>query len=1085
MRILIVILCTLLAPVWSADADAALPLPGRPAHGRPYLMPAAEHERILESIRSSDQARREFERLQRAALKGDGYAAALLFALLRDPSYVATATTWLRKAYGPGAYWVKRYRKNLADPMFFEGGQPHLADVYYGIDTQGIIAFDWLYDALDDNDRNAIRDGLLTCARFRMRAMDRWRQTANLVFKPTFVVALTGLVTGDQACLEWGFRRTRPWGPHIGGYFAALNHMIRDGGPWYEAPIYPIAHRDLVLACRMSRYLALIEGQDWFNRRLPRGGSVKGLMDYYVDTAYPIERRSDGHPQIRVATYGDGSTNARGDLFLVHPGGGGAGVLRMDEALAAAYDASGDAAYAAFLAHATSQKPGLWENRPIAVPTLESPAYPAAPSRVWPDFGIAMLRSEHTPAYWTSGNAIAVFHILSQGYGHDHRDKFSITLHGAGRLFYPDYNPLQYENMAIGWSRNSVAHNTVMVDEEDTRNAPLTRLDHDFDDDVSFLAGTATGVFDRVTQTRALLLTREYLLDVFHLSGAVPHTFDYLLHCFGRAEAPPPARYMPSTAMQRRFWLVDNQRTMTTSDSWSLDYVLDDAPAATLRLTMAAEADTQVTLGTWGNELAELVAQHRKGGEMDRLSMTAVRRQGRPQSVFIATHEPRSAGQTPEVRAVTKLAETTAGVVVRIDARTFTDFAAVVYAPDTSTTTFAFGDNGFAAVDTWAYLRVHRDGRVVGRGNWLGFAFPVETGGVRLILNDEVQSMTNRDGAIVFGRQSAPASAAADVEEEETTCPFPVVVTPAHPLQMFRRDRRIVTLGLTNILKTAISGHIEWELPNGVTVTPRSSGFISVPPGQAVDLPVTVATKDPAAGRHILPWSVHWSALDGQQRRSAPRALTVFAGTTLLNEYADREANHVVYSPGLTARFDMRNGVCRFLADPDGEVWLDGSPLFTFSDGAEPILNAATTNAFTWPREAPAALTAKATDQCRWQADFPGSRMAIRMDRDWTRFERTQVAVPGTWQASAHQMRWGEIIPAAAVSAPSRETQRVAAVELTSAEHNWSLAFRFEPPQAVTLDGLAMRFSIGSWNGDRWELGFCRPGELRAWCGME
>ena len=48
-----------------------------------------------------------------------------------------------------------------------------------------------------------------------------------------------------------------------------------------------------------------------------------------------------------------------------------------------------------------------------------------------------------------------MFQIMAQGYGHDHRDKFSLTLHGAGRLFYPDYNAIQYENMAIGWTRTS------------------------------------------------------------------------------------------------------------------------------------------------------------------------------------------------------------------------------------------------------------------------------------------------------------------------------------------------------------------------------------------------------------------------------------------------------------------------------------------------------------------------------------------------------------------------------------------------------------------------------------------------------
>jgi hypothetical protein len=127
-----------------------------------------------------------------------------------------------------------------------------------------------------------------------------------------------------------------------------------------------------------------------------------------------------------------------------------------------------------------------------------------------------MLRSDESPNFWTSGKAIAVFQIMSKGYGHDHRDKFSISLHGAGRLFYPNYNALQYENPSVGWTRNSVSHNTLIVDEGETRNAELTALRHEFSPEVKFLVSSADGVFEGVDQTR---VTKEYLLDVVHATS--------------------------------------------------------------------------------------------------------------------------------------------------------------------------------------------------------------------------------------------------------------------------------------------------------------------------------------------------------------------------------------------------------------------------------------------------------------------------------------------------------------------------------------------------------------------------------------
>ena len=54
----------------------------------------------------------------------------------------------------------------------------------------------------------------------------------------------------------------------------------------------------------------------------------------------------------------------------------------------------------------------------------------------------------------------------------------------------------------------------------------------------------------------------------------------------------------------------------------------------------------------------------------------------------------------------------------------------------------------------------------------------------------------------------------------------------------------------------------------------------------------------------------------------------------------------------------MFNGLHRFLADDDGTVRLNGSPLFTLSDGKTELMSEKTAQAFTWPVESPASLTA-------------------------------------------------------------------------------------------------------------------------------
>src|SRR4029077_18701529 len=142
-------------------------------------------------------------------------------------------------------------------------------------------------------------------------------------------------------------------------------------------------------------------------------------------------------------------------------------------------------------------QPSLIDRRPLPAKV----SFPAAPSKVWPNFGLAILPSDESPGYCTNPKAIAVFQVMTQGYGHDHRDKFHICLHGANRLLYPDYNAVQYENFATGWTRNHPAHNTMIVDEQDTRDAPPTGIRHEFSPEVKFLGTSAAGVFEGVEQT--------------------------------------------------------------------------------------------------------------------------------------------------------------------------------------------------------------------------------------------------------------------------------------------------------------------------------------------------------------------------------------------------------------------------------------------------------------------------------------------------------------------------------------------------------------------------------------------------------
>ena len=205
-------------------------------------------------------------------------------------------------------------------------------------------------------------------------------------------------------------------------------------------------------------------------------------------------------------------------------------------------------------------------------------------------------------------------------------------------------------------------------------------------------------------------------------------------------------------------------------------------------------------------------------------------------------------------------------------------------------------------------------------------------------------------------------------------------------------------------------------------------------------------------------------------------------GPTLQHVYEYPRPYYLIHSPAYTARADMFNGLHRFLADDDDTVRLNGSPLFTFSDGSTELMSEKTAHAFTWPEESPASIVAHAEDRARWQALYFNDRILIRMDPGWTQFEKTYFSVPGNWSSPQGPPRWKRIVAldgsGKEVDAQPGAKVKVVAAELEFPGAKWNLAFKFEPAQEVAFNGTELKFAIGSWTNDNWQVGFCRPGEL-------
>ncbi|MEA3367349.1 MAG: hypothetical protein U9R68_04460, partial [Planctomycetota bacterium] len=598
----------------------------------------------------------------------------------------------------------------------------------------------------------------------------------------------------------------------------------------------------------------------------------------------------------------------------------------------------------------------------------------------------------------------------------------------------------------------------------------------------------------KVDQTRALLLTREYLLDVFHAASPTPRIYDYLLHSFGMPRPATPDRFEPSKALDKRFWLVSDRRAMTTDGPWSLDFVLREEPGsrkgnfgpewydhtAAVRVTMAGEPKTLVTHGISGIELGKAVNR-----TLDPLGMLIARRAAVRETVFAAAHEPYANAARPQITAVTTLAQSEHAALVRVDAADFTDYAAVSFGPQPGTPehVLAAADDPKTRVafKDYGYLRVHKDGTMTARGGWTGLRLPAPKGA--LILNGKAVPAAIEDGRLAYGRVP-PAAATAPVPRVE--CPLSVQITPA-VVRLAPGGRRTMTLTVKNTLKARVSGSFAFDLPAHVAVEPAAPEFASLAPGHTARVPVTFLAKARAKeGKVIAPYRVTYREGDAVPVTSAALPVTLTVGPVLHFVYQHPKTNvYQVDAPLYTIRHDMFHGLCRYLADDDDTVRLDGTPLFTFRSEKEKMLHAGTDHAFTWPSEAPASLTAHVYDRCRYHVRLGTDRITVRLDAGWAQFDPAYFTVPGKWLSPKGAPTWARVI---AVDAEGKEVEakpgtnlKIAAAELAFPGANWNLAFAFTPPQPVTFNGTDMQFPIGSLNGDAWSVGFCKPGELDAW----
>ena len=392
---------------------------------------------------------------------------------------------------------------------------------------------------------------------------------------------------------------------------------------------------------------------------------------------------------------------------------------------------------------------------------------PAAPSAVWPERGLVMLRSEQGPAYWESP-APAVAMRLAANYAHNVRDSFALL--GFYALNRPIYiNRQVTAGYADGWTRSAQSHASVRVDASEPAFTGEVVIRHDFSGPARFVSAGSSKVYQGVDLTRSLALTREYLLDLTHLTSPEAHDYHWLVHALGQARYDRPGDWKPAELPQTLDKLPDVRKYSPGAAGWSVTALqscaFSDKTKARLprawydrkvgvRLSMLGCDGTDVFTAATPLPLTKYRDKDKKTqfrevpSEVGGVSFIVSRRAAR--TTFAALHEPFAGGthQIDEFRTVGR-SDGALGVAIvsrraKLNDRVMVQFSGARDKPIT------LGDSRESFTFTgYAFVRIGR-AKVHVTGALKGMRLAVQ-GEPKLILNGKVVRADIKSGILSYG----------------------------------------------------------------------------------------------------------------------------------------------------------------------------------------------------------------------------------------------------------------------------------------------------------------------------------------------
>jgi len=354
------------------------------------------------------------------------------------------------------------------------------------------LGYDMVYDApqFSADDREAIEKKLLRPMvddiRANPRGISNWQTWHNAG------VCAAGLVIGDREYVDWSVN-----GPN--GILFQLNRgSVMPSGMWYEeSPSYHwYAFEALAYQLESCR----------------RAG-----MDFYE---YPIVRGLFAAPVRQLLPNGD---------FVPLHDSVPDNIASRRQFYEIAFREYSDPLFAAIAEPRRHKWALFWGVDELPA----TDGIPRMASSNDASEGLAILRN--------SEDAVAMLDYGPGASAHVQHAKLNMLLYALGDIQFVDPGRLPYGNpMHAKWFRQTIAHNTVVVDEKSQAKAPGRLRAWMADGNFGVVRATCDGAYPGAVLDRTLLMNGNVVLDVFRCSADAERTFDMALHLQGHAEGLEP-----------------------------------------------------------------------------------------------------------------------------------------------------------------------------------------------------------------------------------------------------------------------------------------------------------------------------------------------------------------------------------------------------------------------------------------------------------------------------------------------------------------------------------------------------------------